>query len=737
MSNSLNPEQQRAVEHVEGPLLILAGAGSGKTRVLTQRIASLIGHGVPAQSILALTFTNKAAREMRERVERIVPSTAGMWITTFHSAGLRLMREYGASLGLPRDFVIYDDSDQQKLLRDILRELNIDEKKYTPRSFSYLIGKAKDLGKPLDTLIDGEDDLFAGMVVKVAAAYRERMQRANAFDFGDLLTIPNQWLEEHPQLLERLQQRFQYLLIDEYQDTNHVQYQMAQRLAAGHQNICVVGDPDQSIYAWRGADIQNILSFERDYPNASVVCLEQNYRSTQTILSASNAVIKKNSGRRPKELWTDNGHGERIVVHAHENDLEEAGYVARKIYQAVQQGKRYQDIAIFYRVNAQSRVFEEAMRRAGIPYKIFGGLGFYERREVKDLLSYLRLLVNPHDSVSLARIINVPARGIGKTTVDRLVQRANSHAISLHDALASLDDAHEFTPATKKKLMAFYDMVQHLRSLADGGLIALWDALLERTGYLDAIRQLESTEAADRLENIEELGRALAEVQHDPTIEGTALQQFLDQVSLVSQVDGMNDSQGTVNVMTLHLAKGLEFPYVFMVGLEEGLFPHSRSLDDETQLEEERRLCYVGMTRAMEQLYMCHAERRRLHGREQYNVASRFLDEIPEEFIAQHGRYMSRKPCGDSYYVNQSQSAAAAAAQQSYEHDFDDFDQTPESERVGAGLQVGLRVAHAMFGPGIVRKTDGHGDKQKVVVQFDRAGIKTLMVQYANLNVLS
>jgi DNA helicase II / ATP-dependent DNA helicase PcrA len=568
----------------------------------------------------------------------------------------------------------------------------------------------------------------------VYANYQERLERAHAVDFADLIRLPVKLFQEHPTILQRYQQRFRYVMVDEYQDTNHTQYQLMKLLTQAHDNLCCVGDVDQSIYGWRGADIRNILSFETDYPQCMIIQLEQNYRSTQTILNASNAVIQNNESRRPKNLWTDNKVGEQVVMAVHPTDLDEAGWVARKIYSARQAGLRYQDMAIFYRTNAQSRVFEESMRRAGIPYVIFGGIRFYERREVKDMLAYLRLLVNPHDGVGLTRVMNVPPRGIGKTTIDRLIDRAAQEGTSIFDVLGHIDECAEHQHGTRKKLRDFRDMLLKAQDAVETLSMAdLWERLVDLSGYVRWLMNVPGDDTADRVANVEELGRAVAEAPYDPTAEGSALQQFLDQVALVSDIDRLDGDGGAVCFMTLHLAKGLEFPHVFMVGMEEGLFPHSRSLDDDEGIEEERRLCYVGMTRAQEQLYVTYAQRRRLHGREQYNIPSRFLDEIPAEHV-EHEGYRQPAMAASRPSVPTRAYQAPAYVPTDDNADFD-VDQRSLEEQLGA-LRTGCRVAHPMFGPCTIRQTDGAGERMKVIVQFDRVGTKTLMVAYANLNVL-
>ncbi|MBI2345782.1 MAG: UvrD-helicase domain-containing protein [Deltaproteobacteria bacterium] len=713
----LNPEQLRAVEHGDGPLLILAGAGSGKTRVLIHRIAHLLRtRRARPHELLAVTFTNKAAREMRTRVEQMIgQGAAGIWLTTFHSTGLRILRQEAQHLGLARDFVVYDEDDQVKLIRAVCAALNLDDKRNPPRSLAAQISRAKDQCLGPAEVAAVAKETYGEKMAEVYALYQKRLSEARACDFGDLIYLVVRLFREHPAICARYQERFRHLLIDEYQDTNHAQYQLVRLLTQARQNLAVVGDPDQSVYAWRGADLNNILSFEKDYQNATVIKLEQNYRSSKRILDAANAVITNNQWRKPKDLWTENLEGAHLTVQAYGNDLDEARNVIDAVRTLVAEGSRRDEIAIFYRINAQSRVFEEAFRTRGIPYQIFGGIRFYERREVKDCLAYLRLLVNPHDGVSLERVINLPPRGIGKTTVDRLIGAAARRGISVYELLGDSSALAEFAPGTRRRLAEFRVLIDALRTLCahpplgplpsrEGGspLRALFDHLLECTGYVRWLGEVEGEEAEERIANVEELARAMEEyrpLEGEPTLTG-----FLDQVALVSDIDRLEDGACAVVMTTMHMAKGLEFDCVFLVGMEEGLFPHSRAMDDPEELEEERRLCYVGMTRARKQLTLTYAHRRRLHGREQYNVPSRFLEEIPEELIEPQASDVSQLTD-------------------------DDFNQCVPDE-MSEGFRVGHRVMHPTFGEGIVRRADGCGEKQKITVQFDYAGLKTLISSY-------
>jgi DNA helicase-2/ATP-dependent DNA helicase PcrA len=719
---SLNPCQRQAVLHESGPLLILAGAGSGKTRTLTHRIAYLVQERhVDPWRILAVTFTNKAAAEMRERLLRMLGAAEGLWISTFHAACVRILRRDGERLGYSRDFTIYDDQDQLRLLKDCLGELDISEKTLKPRAAAVAIDQAKNRGLlPEQVEPDDYPDEHMGRVYE---RYQGHLRRANALDFGDLLLQTVRLFREHDDVLTRYQQRFEHLLVDEFQDTNNVQYELVRMLAGGHGNLCAVGDDDQSIYAWRGAEIGNILHFERDFPDTQVIRLEQNYRSTATILEAAGEVVACNVGRKGKTLWTDNPPGDKIVLEALSDDLEEARFVAGEVARLRQDGRHLRDMAVFYRTNAQSRVLEEALVREGLPYVMFGGLRFFARMEVKDILAYLRVLVNPADALSAKRIVNVPARGIGAVTVGRIAALEEQAGGFLPACRLALQRG-VVKGAAAKKVTAFValmdDFAARLERLPYPQLTA---ELIEQSGYGPMLRAERTPEARDRLQNLEELLSGMEEHQAE---DGT-LQGYLEQVTLVTDLDAYDTALDRVTLMTLHAAKGLEFPVVFMTGMEEGLFPHGRATDERDEVEEERRLCYVGMTRAMQQLYLSHAHRRRIYGDFKQNPPSRFLAEIPGRLLAGAASSALRAPAAHNLASVFEQLEPDPFEEGDF---FEDVQVVPEAEE---GLCVGLRVRHVKFGVGTVRRLEGSGDQQKVVVQFPSVGLKKLLVKFAGL----
>ena len=629
----LNREQREAVEHIEGPLLILAGAGSGKTKVITHRISYLLekGHASP-ENILALTFTNKAADEMKKRVERIIERDfKELWISTFHSACVRILRRDIDKLGFGRDFVIYDANDSLSLLKECMKELNISDDLYPPKSMAVKISSLKN---ELIEKIQNIEDRIESVLNDIYLLYQKRLKDNNALDFDDLLMKTVLLFESEMSLLENYKNRFKYLMVDEYQDTNHAQYRLVQILSSGHRNICVVGDDDQCIYQWRGATIRNIMEFERDYPDAKVVKLEENYRSTQNILDAAWAVVSKNLYRKEKRLWTKRSGGERIFYYRASNEIDEADFVASKIKEIYEQeGILYSGIAIFYRTNAQSRVLEDSLRREGIPYKIYGGLKFFVRKEIKDILAYLRVVINPSDSISLKRIINVPARGIGNATIEKVEAYAKSGGINLVEAIK--------IGVLSSKLEAFYNILKKLETIVTTDSASeVIERALEITGYLEMLKKEGTDEAEDRIENLKELITAAEEYEERGThpVDGSGdkgIAGFLDQAALISDADAISDSSGSVSLMTLHISKGLEFPVVFISGMEGRIFPHIKSIDSEKEMEEERRLCYVGITRAKERLFLTNAEKRRIYGQKMYNPPSEFIDDIPEELISQ------------------------------------------------------------------------------------------------------
>ena len=636
----LNPQQRLAAETLEGPVLILAGAGSGKTRALTCRVANLLDHGVPAWNILALTFTNKAAKEMKERITAMVGDQAeDAWISTFHSTCARMLRRDIEKLGYTRSFVIYDDDDQKAVLKEILKRLNIDEKFLPTRELSAKISDAKNkLMGPDEWFRESQKDYRCQMIHNVYLEYETRLKANNALDFDDLLVKTLELLADHPPVLESYRKRFRYVMVDEYQDTNYAQYMMIKLLTDESRNLCVVGDDDQSIYGWRGADIRNILDFEKDYPDATVIKLEQNYRSSANILDAANQVIAHNAGRKEKALWTEKGPGEKIHLYAAGDERDEAAWIAGRIRQFNRAGENYGNCAVLYRTNAQSRVVEEMLMRTGIPYKVFGGQKFYDRKEVRDVVAYLRVIVNPADDVSLRRIINVPKRAIGDTTVQELMQHAMENGMPLYSALSDLPDG--ITARARKSVTEFFMLMTMLMAMKEAMPVGEFvPMLVEKTGLMEQYKKEDTDEARSRVENIQEFLGAVEE--YCKSTENPTLEDYLENVSLVTDLDQAEDmGSGYVTLMTLHSAKGLEFPNVFMVGLEEGIFPSSRSLMDDERMEEERRLCYVGITRAQHKLFISRANQRMLYNQVNHNAPSRFLDEIPERLVVDEAAVM-------------------------------------------------------------------------------------------------
>lgn len=739
----LNDKQQEAVRCTEGPLLILAGAGSGKTRVLTHRIAYLLGKGVSPESILAITFTNKAAGEMKERVAHLVGGVADrMWVTTFHSSCVRILRREIDELGYDRNFVIYDSADQLTLLKECLKALNIDDKKFPPRAIAGLISDAKNkLETPADFKRKAYDH-FAQIVAEVYPVYQSRLRQNNALDFDDLIMLAADLFVKHPDVLQRYQERFKYILVDEYQDTNHAQYQLVKLLAGKYRNLCVVGDDDQSIYGWRGADIQNILDFEKDYDEAKVIKLEQNYRSTKSILEAANFVVKNNLGRKRKELWTDNPQGPNLVRFTGQDEFEEIAFVVDRIKKArAKEGRKYSDFAVLYRTNAQSRVVEEVFMKAQIPYTIVGGTKFYERKEIKDIMAYLRVILNPTDTVGLGRIINVPRRGIGDASMAKVTAYAQDFGLTTYQALKQATQIPGLTARATNPMGQFMHVMEDLmRDQYNLTITELVDQILSRTGYLRELEEEKTIEATTRIENIKEF-RSVT-MDFDKHSEEKTLEAFLAGIALVSDIDSMDEESEAVVLMTLHSAKGLEFPVVFLVGMEEGVFPHSRAQLDNTQLEEERRLCYVGITRAQEKLYLTSAWRRTLFGNTQYNPGSRFFDEIPGTLLTNHDPLDGEPPERSAGGAPRVSSPTAAGK---------------TSNSIGAGLgsnlgvgtkqgaaptvaglfSVGDKVAHAKFGQGVVVSVKGDGDDAEVAVAFPQAGVKKLIAKYAPLKKMN
>lgn len=739
---NLNPPQKEAVLHGEGPLLILAGAGSGKTRVITNRIAYLIRErGVRPWNIMAVTFTNKAAREMAERVGRLLGGGDLPLISTFHAACGRILRRDIHHLGFHSSFAIYDDRDSLRLLKDVISDLDLDEKRFDTKAISGRIDDFKNRGLfPEDIASIPPGDVYNQKVVEIYAAYQERLKKCNALDFGDMMTQTARLLSRFPEVCSHYRERFQWLLVDEYQDTNPVQYNLIRLLAGERKNLCVVGDDDQSIYSWRGADIRNILEFEKDFPGVKIIRLEQNYRSTSTILAAAAAVVKQNFGRKGKTLWTENPAGEKIRYERVESDREESRFVCREIGRLKNSGVPLEEMAVFYRTNAQSRLIEEALVGSAVPYHIVGGVRFYSRMEVKDILAYLRVLDNPADEVSLKRVINVPPRGIGTTTVDKISAQAAQQGGTFFDALQDAARDGLLSTGPRSKVGAFVAMLEGFReSAADSSLAGLARSVMQGSGYLDRLKNSRDEDDAERLENLEQLLAAIEEFSEKNP--GAGLSEFLEQVSLVSDLEQGEVGQPSVTLMTLHAAKGLEFKAVFMIGMEERLFPHARSLDDLDGMEEERRLCYVGMTRARERLYLLNARRRYLFGQEQCNPPSRFLKDIPEELLEDanqgQGSWVKNQDFKNSvsnlplapcplFPTSHNLSAIADAFN-------DDIEIIPEPTEEQDGVYIGMKVRHGKFGVGTIRKMEGDGDGQKVVVWFNSVGPKKLMLRFAGL----
>ncbi len=728
----LNPAQHDAVIHRGGPMLVVAGAGSGKTRVLTHRIAHLIQEdNVSPFGILAITFTNKAAQEMKDRVARLVgPVAEKMWVSTFHSACVRMLRRDAKQLGYPSAFSIYDQADAVRLTAYVVRDLGLDIKKFVPRTIHGHISNLKNELISPDNALDRAANIFDRKIAETYVEYQRRLRIAGAMDFDDLLTVTVELFNKYPDVLDHYQQRFQHVLVDEYQDTNPAQNDIVLKLADEHRNVFVVGDSDQSVYAFRGADIRNILEFEKAFPDTSVVILNQNYRSTQVILDAANSVISNNFGRKPKDLWTDKTTGEKIVLYRADDEVDESAWIIGEVQRLHQHGAlRWSDVAIFYRANAQSRIVEERLASASIPYRVVGGTRFYDRREVKDALAYLRAVVNPSDEVSIKRVLNVPKRGVGDSSVARLDQYALAHGVSFSEALTNWPEAGISGPA-KKGLTNFTELIGQLSQRASDGPAELLQTALERSGYLEELRDERSIEAEGRLENLAEL---IGSAEPFETCD-----EFLEQVSLVSPTDDLDD-QSEVTLMTLHTAKGLEFPVVFIVGMEDGIFPSFMSLGDPDQLEEERRLAYVGITRAEEQLYLTLAESRWIYGQQQYNTPSRFLREIPDELID------DRSPKG-VHKAGRTSISATAPSEDSEDRRAERRERARErviEKAIAAGnqqpgasaieLKVGDDVNHAKFGEGVVLNIAGSGDNTEVTIHFVEVGEKTLLLGWAHL----
>ncbi len=730
----LNPEQKQAVLHTEGPLLVLAGAGSGKTRVLTHRIAYLVEEKlVRPWNILAITFTNKAAREMKERMEQLIgPEANNIWVGTFHASCVRILRREIERLGYDKSFVIYDADDQKSLVKTCLDQLNINDKNFPPKSVINEISRAK------DELIDPDkfNRLYASdyRMSKIAAVYelyQQKLKANNALDFDDIILLTIRVLANFPEVCDYYADKFRYILVDEYQDTNTAQYMLVSMLANKHGNICVVGDDDQMIYGWRGANLRNILDFEKDYPNCRIIKLEQNYRSTKTILDAANNVISNNAGRKVKKLWTENSTGTPVNRYEANDEHDEAYYVARIMRNLKNSGRSYNDMAILYRLNAQSRVFEEVLMKQGIPYKIYGGLKFYARKEIKDVIAWLRIVQNGNDDISLKRIINVPRRGIGKTTLDRVEQYAASENVSMYKIISMASNYPDLA-RSGKNLQEFFSFTENMKVLAaQTDLISFIELLIDKSGIVKELEAEMTVESRTRIENIKEFISVAREFETTAE-ENPTLEDFLAHISLVADIDDTEEVGDRVVMMTLHSAKGLEFPIVFMAGLEEGIFPSYRSISEEEELEEERRLCYVGITRAQENLYITNARCRMLFGSTTYNRESRFISEIPNELISMPEKF------SPNTYQSEEQKKGNSFGQFGKVVDLSDLkarikEFNHQSNDDDSSVNVGDRVVHKKFGEGIVKAKVKESGDYRLDINFDQYGMKRLMESYARL----
>lgn len=750
ITHQLNPAQRKAVETLDGPVLILAGAGSGKTRVLVHRMANLIASGhASTDEILCVTFTNKAAKEMEHRMFKIlselnVPITRDMWVSTFHSFCVRILRKHIDLLDYKKPFTIYDSGDQLAQVKRVMKALNINDKMFPPKNIQSRISNAKMLGLLPENLKGPRGAGSVSMDPKTLEAYsryEEEMKRANAVDFDDLLLKTYELFRMYPDLLELYQNKFRYIMVDEYQDTNHIQYLLVQLLAKSHRNLCVVGDEDQSIYSWRGADISNILDFEKDFPEAVVVKLEENYRSTNNIVTAATKVIANNTQRKEKTLFTSNPEGSKIQIREERNEYDEARYVAKTIQGMLSAGDHnLNDYAIFYRTNAQSRVLEEQLRALALPYRLIGGIRFYERAEVKDVLAFMRVAMNFRDDMALKRIINVPARGIGKTTVETLEEKANEKRLSLFETIQVAVNEKIFNAGVSAKLRRFSDLIEDLiMQQSQYKLSEFYSIVLEKTEYVAALKKEDTPEAEARLENLDELDNAIAQFEKERGDEAS-LSNYLEEMTLASDQDQVDGQSNSITMMTMHISKGLEYPYVFIVGCEENLFPSNRGdTEDADDIEEERRLAYVGMTRARQKLWMTHTKIRRVWGQEQMNPPSRFLKEIPKElidfssavFATPTPRFAARQFQNTEDFTRfKGRSSGDDFAQTSYD---DDYSQVIPQVGRGSGYTKGQKVRHPTFGAGSIFATEGAGDTLKISVLFQDNTIKKFVAKYARL----
>jgi len=724
--STLNERQRQAVEATEGPLLILAGAGSGKTRVLTYRIGHLIeDYRVYPSQVLALTFTNKAAKEMRNRVEKLIGDmTAGMWIGTFHSICVRMLRNNIDTIGYTSDFVIYDTADQKTLIKQIMKQENIDDKQFPLKMIQSKISDAKNemiSPKKYEDLY--YSDYRLQEVCKVYNIYQRKLKEYNAMDFDDLILKTLEMFINAPDVLAYYQNKFKYIHVDEYQDTNKAQYQLIRMLSEGYNNLCVVGDIDQSIYGWRGADIRNINDFEKDFSKARTIKLEQNYRSSAKILEAANKVIKNNFQRKSKNLWTDNHEGRKLRYYRGQNEQDEARYVATRILERIDTDQiAYSDCAILYRTNAQSRVFEEIFMRNSIPYKILGGLKFYDRKEIKDVAAYLKLIQNPADEIALLRVLNVPKRGIGDKSVEKIRDIAMDHDESLFDAMIRVDEEKLMPNRVLKGIREFLEaVIPYMRMQSSAKVTEVFKGIIKDSGYMNMLKLEDTIEATTRIENIQEFLSVAMEFEKKS--ETGVLQDFLADICLMSDQDSLEEEEEGVLMMTLHSAKGLEFPYVFLVGMEEGIFPSGRSLEEDDAAEEERRLCYVGITRAEQELFLTHAALRTLYGRTNVNKVSRFIEEIPDELIhSDSGNIASRESRAIDFGMANFKEPEASM---------------PISDANMDAIKAGSKIKHKAFGNGTVISVKGSGEKAELTIAFDSKGIKKLMLGFAPIEIVS
>ncbi len=731
--DNVTEAQKEAITHINGPLLVIAGAGSGKTRVITRRVGYLVEQGTEPSNILSITFTNKAANEMKERLGEFL-DLRGMWISTFHAMCSRILRSEIELLGYTKNFSIYDSGDQTKCIKDTMNELNLDTTNWRPGAVAASISNAKNELLSAEEFAEYKSGYYNDVVSKVYTRYQKYLEANNALDFDDLLFKVVHLFKSFPDVLEKYQEKFRYILIDEYQDTNHAQYAITQLLAQRYENICATGDPDQSIYGWRGANIRNILNFEKDYPDTRTVRLEQNYRSTKNILHVASEIINNNISRKPKSLWTENSEGSKVrIIHCEDENIE-AKEISANISEFIKSGNRHSDIAVFYRTNAQSRVLETCMLREGIPYSIVGSVEFFKRKEIKDILSYLKLCANPDDDLSFERVVNVPARGIGPTTIRRLREWAASHNTNISEAISRVQEISEIKAKSSKSVKGFRDIISELHKTPSYPVMEFVKQVIEKAGYVDFLVQSYEGDSEERLENLEELVNAASE--YDASSPDGSLQGFLEEVSLISDIDKWDDAADTVTLMTLHAAKGLEFPVVFIAGLEEGLLPHSQSKDSDNDIEEERRLCYVGITRAQRDLFLVHSRYRAKFGQRSACIPSRFLSEIPADSVEEIDKTVYNSYAGKL----RTESAAGyreSAGEDDYQYDAVDsnYDELPEfrhgETQESSELVSGDIVNHEIFGRGRIVKIAPSSDT--VHVDFNNVGMKKLALEYANL----